>query len=125
MRAAARHADAWNCLGGQPYGFGPKPADQDGGRSLGGAVAETRRLSERLDEICGEVGRDPATQSYGFAFARLGAVLLDDLVVSLDRRVQLTWAVEVKRTGNVLRVIRPPVERHDELDRFPMVDLRP
>lgn len=61
MRAAARYADAWNCLGGQPYGFGPKPADQDGGRSLAGAVAETLRLSERLDGICAEVGRDPAT----------------------------------------------------------------
>jgi alkanesulfonate monooxygenase SsuD/methylene tetrahydromethanopterin reductase-like flavin-dependent oxidoreductase (luciferase family) len=61
MRAAARYADAWNCLGGQPYGFGPKPANQDGGGSLAGAVAETRRLSERLDGICVEVGRDPTT----------------------------------------------------------------
>lgn len=60
MRAAARYADAWNCLGGQPYGFGPMPCDEDV-RPLAGAVAETRRLSEQLDEICAGVGRDPAT----------------------------------------------------------------
>jgi alkanesulfonate monooxygenase SsuD/methylene tetrahydromethanopterin reductase-like flavin-dependent oxidoreductase (luciferase family) len=61
IRAAARHADAWNCLGGQPYGYGPNPADRDGGRSMAEAIAETRRLLERVDEACEEVGRDPAT----------------------------------------------------------------
>ncbi len=61
IRAAARHADAWNCLGGQPYAGGPKPARRSGGISLRQAVAETRRLLERVDEACAEVGRAPGT----------------------------------------------------------------
>lgn len=61
LRVAARHADTWNCLGGQPYGGGPRPTGRHGGLSLEEAVAETRRLLERLDAACVEVGRDPAT----------------------------------------------------------------
>jgi alkanesulfonate monooxygenase SsuD/methylene tetrahydromethanopterin reductase-like flavin-dependent oxidoreductase (luciferase family) len=61
LRSAARHADVWNCLGGQPYGSGPRPHPRDGGATLAEAVAETRRLLERLDEACADVGRDPAT----------------------------------------------------------------
>jgi alkanesulfonate monooxygenase SsuD/methylene tetrahydromethanopterin reductase-like flavin-dependent oxidoreductase (luciferase family) len=57
LRAAARHADGWNSLGGQPYPL-PDPAAQI---SLAEAVAETKRLSERLDGFCHELGRDPAT----------------------------------------------------------------
>jgi alkanesulfonate monooxygenase SsuD/methylene tetrahydromethanopterin reductase-like flavin-dependent oxidoreductase (luciferase family) len=53
MRLAARHADAWNCFGGQTYD-GPE-------RSFTEAVAETRRLVAGLDAACAEVGRDPAT----------------------------------------------------------------
>ncbi len=53
MRLAARHADGWNCFGGQTYD-GPE-------RSFGEAVAETRRLLAGLDEACAEVGRDPTT----------------------------------------------------------------
>lgn len=61
LRSAARHADAWNCLGGQPYGGGPLPTGRSGGFPLAEAVAETRRLLERVEEACAEVGRDPAT----------------------------------------------------------------
>ncbi len=61
IRAAAWHADAWNCLGGQSYGAGPKPEERDGGRTLKEAIAETRRLMQLVDEACDEAGRDPAT----------------------------------------------------------------
>ncbi len=61
LRAAARYADTWNCLGGQRYAGGPTPDASDGWRSLPECVAETERLMGRLDEACAEVGRDPAT----------------------------------------------------------------
>ena len=57
LRTAARHADGWNSLGGQPY---PLP-DPSALVTLAEAVAETKRLSERLDTFCQEVGRDPET----------------------------------------------------------------
>ena len=60
MRAAARHADVWNCLGGQVYEGGPNP-DRSNRRSLAEAVAETERLMAKVDEACLEVGRDPQT----------------------------------------------------------------
>jgi len=60
LRAAARHADVWNCLGGQPYGAGPNP-DRSADRSLPEAAAEVERLMARLDEACAAVGRDPTT----------------------------------------------------------------
>ena len=85
LRAAARHADVWNCLGGQVYEGGPNP-DRSNRRSLAGAVAETRRLMERLDEACGAVGRDARTLARSVLvfrpetdpFASLGA--FDDVV---------------------------------------------
>jgi alkanesulfonate monooxygenase SsuD/methylene tetrahydromethanopterin reductase-like flavin-dependent oxidoreductase (luciferase family) len=57
LRVAARHADGWNSLGGQPYPL----KDMNDLVSLGEAVAKTKRLSERLDRFCRETGRDPAT----------------------------------------------------------------
>lgn len=60
LRAAARHADVWNCLGGQAYEGGPNP-NGSSRRSLAEAVAETRRLMERLDEACSVMGRNPRT----------------------------------------------------------------
>ncbi len=54
---AARYADGWNSLGGQPY-----PEAEDGQKvTLEEAVAETRRRSKLLDERCRDIGRDPAT----------------------------------------------------------------
>ncbi len=58
LQVAARHADGWNSFGGQPY---PGDEDWDQGASLAAAVANTRRLTERLDEFCRKAGRDPAT----------------------------------------------------------------
>jgi alkanesulfonate monooxygenase SsuD/methylene tetrahydromethanopterin reductase-like flavin-dependent oxidoreductase (luciferase family) len=58
LRITARYADGWNTLGGQPYRLARDPAKR---RSLVDAVAETQRLSERLDEYCREIGRDPVT----------------------------------------------------------------
>jgi hypothetical protein len=55
---AARYADGWNSLGGQPYRIAQDPR---GRIPHADAVAETKRLSERLDEFCREAGRDPAT----------------------------------------------------------------
>lgn len=53
LRLAARHADGWNCFGGQSYG-GPD-------RRFAEAVEETRRLLDGLEAACAEAGRDPAT----------------------------------------------------------------
>jgi alkanesulfonate monooxygenase SsuD/methylene tetrahydromethanopterin reductase-like flavin-dependent oxidoreductase (luciferase family) len=58
LRVAAQHADGWTSMGGQPYRVAQDPSRRV---SLAEAVAETRRLSERLDEFCRDVGRDPAT----------------------------------------------------------------
>lgn len=60
LRAAARHADVWNCLGGQVYGGGPNP-DRSNRRSLAEASVETTRLMDRLEAACADVGRDPVT----------------------------------------------------------------
>ena len=57
LRVTARHADGWNSLGGQPY---PLP-DVSALVTLPEAVAETKRLSQRLDGFCQKVGRDPTT----------------------------------------------------------------
>jgi alkanesulfonate monooxygenase SsuD/methylene tetrahydromethanopterin reductase-like flavin-dependent oxidoreductase (luciferase family) len=61
LRAAARYADTWNCLGGQRYQGGPNPDSTAGRRTLAECVVETERLMERVDEACAEVGRDPST----------------------------------------------------------------
>lgn len=58
LQTTVRHADAWTSLGGQPYPMAQNPAKRV---SLIDAVAETRRLAERLDELCQEMGRNPAT----------------------------------------------------------------
>jgi alkanesulfonate monooxygenase SsuD/methylene tetrahydromethanopterin reductase-like flavin-dependent oxidoreductase (luciferase family) len=58
LRTAARHADGWNSMGGQPYRIAQDPSRRI---PLTEAVANTKRLSERLDGFCREVGRDPAT----------------------------------------------------------------
>lgn len=57
LRVAARHADGWNSLGGQPYPI----KDPNDLVTLEEAVAETKRLSDRLDTFCREEGRDPST----------------------------------------------------------------
>ncbi len=58
LRLVSRYADGWNSLGGQPYRLARDPSKRV---TLAEAVAETRRMSERLDEYCREIGRDPAT----------------------------------------------------------------
>jgi alkanesulfonate monooxygenase SsuD/methylene tetrahydromethanopterin reductase-like flavin-dependent oxidoreductase (luciferase family) len=58
LRLTARHADGWNSFGGQPYAVARDPSQR---LTLAEAVATTRRLNERLDGFCREVGRDPAT----------------------------------------------------------------
>lgn len=58
LKVAVRHADGWNSFGGQPY-----PGDKDWSQAipLADAVANTKRLTERLDNFCSEADRDPAT----------------------------------------------------------------
>ena len=53
IRVAAARADIWNSLGGQPI--------EGDALSLDGAIAESRRQIEQLDEACIEVGRDPTS----------------------------------------------------------------
>ena len=53
IRVAARRADIWNTLGGQPI---------DGERrTLDEAIEETRRQVELLERTCLEIGRVPGT----------------------------------------------------------------
>jgi hypothetical protein len=58
LRVAARYGDGWNTLGGQPFPAGLDPAQR---LPLAEAVSRTRKLGERLDDICIEIGRDPGT----------------------------------------------------------------
>jgi alkanesulfonate monooxygenase SsuD/methylene tetrahydromethanopterin reductase-like flavin-dependent oxidoreductase (luciferase family) len=58
LRVAAHYGDGWNTLGGQPFPAGLDPAQR---LPLAEAVSRTQKLGERLDEICVEIGRDPAT----------------------------------------------------------------
>ena len=58
LRVAAHYGDGWNTLGGQPFPAGLDPTQR---LPLAEAVSRTQRLGERLDEICVEIGRDPAT----------------------------------------------------------------
>jgi hypothetical protein len=58
LRVAARYADGWNTLGGQPFPAGLDPTQR---LPAAEAVSLTHQLGERLDDICAEVGRDPAT----------------------------------------------------------------
>jgi alkanesulfonate monooxygenase SsuD/methylene tetrahydromethanopterin reductase-like flavin-dependent oxidoreductase (luciferase family) len=58
MHVAARYADGWNTLGGQPFPAGLDPAQR---LPLAETVSRTRQLGERLDDIRTELGRDPAT----------------------------------------------------------------
>lgn len=58
LALAARYADGWNSLGGQPSVLARDPA---GRVPLEEAVEKTRRLSDRLTERCLEIGRDPAS----------------------------------------------------------------
>jgi len=53
IRVAARRADIWNTLGGEPI--------EGDARSLDDAIATTRRQLEQLDAACVELGRDPAS----------------------------------------------------------------
>ncbi len=53
---AARRADAWNTLGGQPM-----RGTNAGGASLEDAVEATRRRVALLEEACERAGRDPSS----------------------------------------------------------------
>jgi alkanesulfonate monooxygenase SsuD/methylene tetrahydromethanopterin reductase-like flavin-dependent oxidoreductase (luciferase family) len=58
LRVTARYADGWNTLGGQLFPAGLDPAQR---LPSAEAVSRTRQLGDRLDDICAEIGRDPAT----------------------------------------------------------------
>ncbi|HET9661328.1 MAG TPA: LLM class flavin-dependent oxidoreductase, partial [Thermomicrobiales bacterium] len=58
LRTVARYADGWNTMGGQAY---PAAQDPRARIPLAEAVASTKRLSDRLDAICEEEGRDPSS----------------------------------------------------------------
>jgi alkanesulfonate monooxygenase SsuD/methylene tetrahydromethanopterin reductase-like flavin-dependent oxidoreductase (luciferase family) len=57
LKVVARYADGWNSLGGITF---PEP-EPPRTLSLAEALAETRRLSDKLDQFCLQIGRDPAT----------------------------------------------------------------
>jgi alkanesulfonate monooxygenase SsuD/methylene tetrahydromethanopterin reductase-like flavin-dependent oxidoreductase (luciferase family) len=65
LGVAARRADTWNTLGGQPIDGDVVPRDV--------AVAETRRQIERLEAACAAIGRDPSTLGRSILCFRGGA----------------------------------------------------
>lgn len=56
LRTVARYADGWNNFGGQAY---PAAQDPTARVPLAEAIANTRRLNDRMGTICEEEGRDP------------------------------------------------------------------
>jgi alkanesulfonate monooxygenase SsuD/methylene tetrahydromethanopterin reductase-like flavin-dependent oxidoreductase (luciferase family) len=56
LRLAARFADSWNTMGGQPSTASGKPR-----LSIEKAVEATREQAELFDSYCREIGRDPKT----------------------------------------------------------------
>lgn len=55
LRVAAQYADGWNSLGGIVF----PESDPQVEMTLAESVAVTRRLNEKLDTFCVEIGRDP------------------------------------------------------------------
>jgi len=105
LRLAARHADGWNCFGGQSYG-GPE-------RSFGEAIAETRRLLAGLDEACAEAGRDPASLERSI----LAFAVRPDPLSSLDWFDEYVGAYEELGIGEI-GFFWPPFF-HDDADPVP------
>jgi alkanesulfonate monooxygenase SsuD/methylene tetrahydromethanopterin reductase-like flavin-dependent oxidoreductase (luciferase family) len=58
LRTVARYADGWNTLVGIA---GPGVDDPNAPRTIAEAVANLKQRCDRLDTICAEEGRDPAT----------------------------------------------------------------
>jgi len=104
IRVAARRADIWNTLGGEPIE----------GEALGpeNALAATRRQVERLDAACHEIGRDPASiRRSVYAFR----VALYDSIDGFDE-----WVGRMLELGIREVVVYYPEDRAGEavLERF-------
>ena len=108
IETAARHADGWNCFGGQTYGGEP--------RTQAAAIAETRRLLDLLDRACEDVGRDPATIGRSiFAFWAepdpLGSLDLFDAYVGAYAEIGIDEIVFFGPPRGHFRPSDPPMPR--------------
>jgi len=83
IRVAARRADIWNSVGGQPIA-GEKVSRQE-------ALAKTRRHIELLEEACLEIGRDSSTIRRSLLCWRAGALGSSDALEE--------WAGQYRELG--------------------------
>jgi alkanesulfonate monooxygenase SsuD/methylene tetrahydromethanopterin reductase-like flavin-dependent oxidoreductase (luciferase family) len=113
LRVVARHADGWNSLGGQPY---PLP-DPSALVTLSEAVAETKRLSERLADFCQEIGRDPSSVRH--SVQALNPV--PDPFTSLDAFDEYVGAYQEIGIDELI-VYWPPIEYFGERGSIPVAD---
>ncbi|HSL97352.1 MAG TPA: LLM class flavin-dependent oxidoreductase, partial [Candidatus Deferrimicrobiaceae bacterium] len=105
IRVAARRADIWNTLGGQPIEGEALPLDE--------AIAETRRQIEQLEAACLEIGRSPASNRRSVVTFRAG------VYASIDAFDE--WVGRMLEIGiPELMIIHPGDDREAEaiLERF-------
>ena len=111
LRVVARYADGWNTLGSQPFPAGIDPAQR---LPLADVVAQTKQLNERLDALCAEIGRDPATIQRSV----LALAPNPDPFSSLDAFDEFVGAYEAMGIGEMI-FYWPPVE-HSYGERSPV-----
>src|SRR4051794_22665577 len=111
LSTAARHADGWNTLGGQTYSTEGEASEPV---SLATAVAATERLSRRLDAVCQELGRDPAT----IRRSLLGLAPVPDPFSSLDAFDEYVGAYGAIGIDEMI-FYWPPIERFNERGPVP------
>ncbi len=80
IRVAARHADIWNSVGGQPIVGDRLTLEQ--------ALAVVRRHSELLEAACAETGRNPAAIRRSVFAWRTGAFGSDDAMAEWVGRLR-------------------------------------
>ncbi len=95
LRIVARHADGWNTLGGQAY---PTAQDPSARIPLPEAVANTKRLSDRLDQLCEEEGRDPRSVERSVLVYRA----MDDPLASIDAFDEYVGAYHEIGVGEII-----------------------
>lgn len=111
LRTVARYADGWNTLGGQTYST---EGEENHPVPLATAVAETERLSRRLDDICRELGRHPATMRRSV----LALAPVPDPFSSLDAFDEYVSAYEAIGIDEII-FYWPPIELFDQRGPVP------
>jgi len=104
IRVAARRADIWNTLGGEPI--------EGEALEIDDAIAATRRQVEQLEAACQEIGRDPASIRRSVYAFRVG---IYDSIDAFD-----DWVGRMLEIGLRELVIYYPEDRAGDavLERF-------